>query len=187
MRFNKHYVNEGAHALFSASKPSWLRYDAEQVEVYIRKAEATRRGTQLHELAKMAIQLKQKLGRSSKTLNMYVNDAIGYRMTPEQVLVYSEFVFGTADTISFRNNLLRIHDLKTGVNHTSEEQLYIYAALFCLEYGHKPFDIKMELRIYQNDEIRIYEPDPGDIAHIMDKIITVDRRIREIKAEEDSE
>lgn len=187
MRFNKHYIHEGAHALFSASKPSWTKYDPEQIEAYIRSAEATKRGTELHDLAKKCIELKQKLGRSSKTLNMYVNDAIGYRMKPEQVLVYSEFVFGTADAISFKNNLLRIHDLKTGKNHTSEIQLYIYAALFCLEYGHKPFEIKMELRIYQNDEIRIYEPDPGEIAHLMDKIITVDRRIREIKAEEDSE
>lgn len=187
MRFNKHYIHEGSHALFSASKPSWTKYDADQVEEYIRSAEATRRGTELHDLAKKLIELKQKLGRSSKTLNMYVNDAIGYRMKPEQVLVYSEFVFGTADAISFKNNLLRIHDLKTGKNHTSEIQLYIYAALFCLEYDYKPFEIKMELRIYQSDEIRIYEPDPGEIAHLMDKIITVDRRIREIKAEEDSE
>ena len=187
MKFHKHYLLEESHALFSASKSSWLRYDADQIDVYIRNSEATKRGTELHDLAKRLIQLKEKLGRSSKTLNMYVNDAIGFRMKPEQMLVYSEYVYGTADAISFKNNLLRIHDLKTGKNKTSEDQLYIYAGLFCLEYDIKPFDIKMELRIYQNDEIKIMIPDPGEIAHIMDRIITVDRRIREIKAEEDSE
>ena len=33
------------------------------------------------------------------TAKMYVNDGIDFRMTVEQPLVYSEFCFGTADTI----------------------------------------------------------------------------------------
>ena len=116
--------------------------------------------------------------------NMYVNDAIGYGMTPEQVLYYSNNAFGTADSIIFKNELLRIHDLKTGTTNTSEHQLEIYAALFCLEYNKKPNEIDMELRIYQNDDVRIYLPDPDTIFHIMDKIIIFDKRIEKLKTEE---
>ena len=116
---------------------------------------------------------------------MYVNDAIGYRMTPEQVLYYSENCFGTADSISFKDNLLRIHDLKTGVTPAHMEQLEIYAALFCLEYKIKPADIDIELRIYQSDDILVFNPTVEDIVPIMDKIITSDKIISEIKEEED--
>ena len=116
---------------------------------------------------------------------MYVNDAIGFKMTPEQVLYYSEFAFGTADAISFRNNMLRIHDLKTGVTPAHMEQLLIYAALFCLEYNHKPGEIKMELRLYQNDEIVHHEPTAEDIAPIMDKVVSFDKIIRQIRQREE--
>jgi hypothetical protein len=44
-------------------------------------------------------------------------------------------------------------------------------------------DLDIELRIYQNDEVRIYEADPDVIAHIMDRIITFDRRINELRGE----
>jgi hypothetical protein len=37
---------------------------------------------------------------------MYVNDAIGYQMTPEQPIYYSENCVGTADAISFKNDFL---------------------------------------------------------------------------------
>ena len=129
--------------------------------------------------------LGQKLPKSKKTLNMYVNDAIGYRMTPEQVLYYSDNCFGTADSISFKDNLLRIHDLKTGVTPAHMEQLEIYAALFCLEYKIKPADIDIELRIYQSDDILVFNPTVEDIVPIMDKIITSDKIISKIKEEED--
>lgn len=115
---------------------------------------------------------------------MYVNDAIGYKMTPEQVLYYSENCFGTADAISFRNGLLRIHDLKTGEIPAHMEQLEIYAALFCLEYNVKPGDIEMELRLYQSDEILYHNPTAMDILPIMDKIITFDKVINKIKDSE---
>jgi hypothetical protein len=116
-------------------------------------------------------------------MDLYVNDAIKFRMTPEQPLRYSDNFFGTADAISFRNNRLRIHDLKTGENETSEVQLEVYEALFCLEYKFKPHEIEAELRIYQSDEVRIYDPDPGDIVHIMDKITSFDKRINEMRME----
>jgi hypothetical protein len=116
---------------------------------------------------------------------MYVNDAIGFKMIPEQVLFYSENCFGTADSISFRNRLLRIHDLKTGVIPAHMEQLEIYAALFCLEYKIKPADIDIELRIYQHDEILYHTPTAEDIVPIIDKIITFDKVITKLKLEED--
>ena len=112
---------------------------------------------------------------------MYVNDAIGFKMTPEQVLFYSNNCFGTCDTISFKNDILRIHDLKTGVNPAHMEQLMIYASLFCLEYRTKPNDIQMELRIYQNDDVEISNPDPDDIFAIMDKIVEFDKYLEKIK------
>jgi hypothetical protein len=104
-------------------------------------------------------------------------------MQPEQILYYSENCFGTTDAIGFRRNSLRIHDLKTGVTQTSHHQLEVYAALFCLEYGFKPFDIDIELRIYQNDEIGVWEGDSDQITHIMDKIVTFDKRITAIRNE----
>jgi hypothetical protein len=115
---------------------------------------------------------------------MFVNDAIGFKMQPEQVLFYSYNCYGTADAISFKNGLLRIHDLKTGVTPAHMEQLMIYAALFCLEYKHKPGEIHMELRIYQNDDVQIYEPTTEEIAYIMDKIVTFDKIIDNCRREE---
>jgi hypothetical protein len=109
------------------------------------------------------------------TIELYINDAIKYRMTCEQILYYSENCFGTADTISFRYNTLRIHDLKTGVVPGSVHQLEIYAALFCLEYNVDPFKIKMELRIYQDNQVIVYEADPEDITFIMNRIQEFDK------------
>ena len=116
---------------------------------------------------------------------MYVNDAIGFKMEPEQVLYYSDNWFGTADAIIFRNYLLRIHDLKTGVTKAHMEQLEIYAALFCLEYNKRPGDIDMELRIYQNNEILIHQPEADDILPIMDKIMSFDKLIEKLKLREE--
>ena len=116
---------------------------------------------------------------------MYVNDAIGFRMIPEQILFYSDNCFGTADAISFRNNSLRIHDLKTGATPAKMEQLMIYTALFCLEYKYKPSEIDIELRIYQNDDFTYFNPTPEHIVPIMDKIVTFDKIIDRIKYEED--
>lgn len=184
MNFNKHSNLEGQHAFLGASKYHWINYSDEKVAEAYSKFLATQKGTVLHEFAAKCIQLGQKLPKSHKTLNMYVNDAIGFRLTPEQVLYYSENCFGTADAIGFRNGLLRIHDLKTGVIPAHMEQLEIYAALFCLEYKIKPADIEMELRIYQSDEILYHKPTVEDILPIMDRIITSDKIISKIKAEE---
>lgn len=184
MNFNKHSELVGEHAFLGASKYHWINYDEDKlVEAYTRFS-AKQKGTVLHEFAAQCIMLGQKLPKSRKTLNMYVNDAIGYRMTPEQVLYYSPNCFGTADSISFRNGLLRIHDLKTGVTPAHIEQLVVYAALFCLEYKVKPAEIDFELRIYQNDEVLVHSPEVDEIAPIMDKIITFDKLLNKIKSEE---
>lgn len=181
MNFNSHLRIEGQHAFLSPSKYHWINYDDEKLDTTYSRHLASHRGVRLHDLAKECIELGVKLPRSKKTLNSYVNDAIGYRMTPEQVLYFSDNAFGTADAISFRKNLLRIHDLKTGVTPTSMSQLEVYAALFCLEYLQKPHLIRMELRIYQNDEIIAHHPDPHEIVRIMDKIIHFNKRIEKIK------
>jgi hypothetical protein len=146
--------------------------------------QAAARGTRLHNLAHLLITEGVKLPRSQKTLNMYVNDCIGFRMTTEQPLFYSDYAFGTADAISFRNNTLRISDLKTGLSPVKVTQLEAYAALFCLEYRFKPFELSnIELRIYQDDECQEYEADPDVIFHIMDRFVYFDKRIRELREE----
>lgn len=185
MNFNEHFELEGKHAYLGASKYSWLNYTEDKLrDSYIRSV-AAQKGTILHEFAASCIKLGQKLPRSEKTLNKYVNDAIGYKMSPERTLYYSDNCFGTADAISFRNGLLRIHDLKTGVTPAHIEQLLIYASLFCLEYKLKPSDIEMELRIYQNDEVVYHIPEVDEIVPIMDKIKIFDRIINDIKREDD--
>ncbi len=184
MTFNKHSNLEGQHAFLGASKYHWINYSDEKVANSYAKFLATIRGTELHEFAAQCIRLGQKLPRSNKTLNMYVNDAIGYKMTPEQVLYFSDNCFGTADSIAFRNGILRIHDLKTGSVPAHLEQLEIYAALFCLEYNKKPSEIEIELRLYQGDDVLVGNPTVEVIAPIMDKIITFDKIINRIKDQE---
>lgn len=181
MIFNAHSDLYGKHAFLSPSNYHWLNYSDQKLEARFIAAMAARRGTDLHALAHEAIRLGVKLAKSNLSMSTYVNDAIGYKMNCEQPLFYSENCFGTADTISFRRGKLRIHDLKTGVIHVSEGQLEIYAALFCLEYGVSPFEIEIELRIYQRDDIRIYNPPPERIAAIMDKIMIFDHQIEAMK------
>lgn len=184
MIFNRHSNLEGLHAPFSASQYSWLRYDDDKaLEVYASK-KAAEYGTRLHAWAKETIDLGIKQPKSKKTLYAYVNDAIGFKMSTEVVLFYSSRFFGTADAISFRNGVLRIHDLKTGKIPAKIEQLYIYAALFCLEYNVKPTDIEIELRIYQNDEILYDNPTAEDIAPIMDKIVHLNKLLETVDYEE---
>ncbi len=181
MIFNRHLGLEGKHALLSPSQNAWLNYDEQKLEARFHSWRASVRGTQLHKLAHDAIQLGVKLSKTNQALATYVAHALQYEMICEQMLYYSDNCYGTADTISFRRNFLRIHDLKTGINATSFKQLVVYAALFCLEYGVDPFDIRMELRIYQRDEIKVYEPTPEEVLAVMDKIIYSDRYIEELK------
>lgn len=183
MIFNEHYGVEG-HAFLSPSQYHWINYTDEKLVDKLTSWQASQRGTRLHALAAELIELGVKLPKNRQTLSLYVNDAINYMMTPEQVLYYSPYCYGTADAISFRRNMLRIHDLKTGVHPASMSQLEVYMSIFCLEYQMNPRDIRAELRIYQNNEVIVEVPDPVDIIDIMGKIKHFTKLVGDIKAEE---
>lgn len=182
MKFNDHSKLEGCHSFLSPSNYHWVGYSREKLrKVYLNHL-AKERGTKLHAFARDAILYGQKLSNSKKALNRFVNDAIGYRMTPEVVLYYSSNCFGTCDAISYRDGLLRIHDLKTGETKASFMQLYIYAALFFLEY--KDYSLKdssLELRIYQGNEVFIETPHIEELTSIMELIKTFDRELETFK------
>lgn len=135
-------------------------------------------GTRLHAFAAEAIRLRQRLPQNNSALNMFVNDCIGYRMTPEVLLYYSENAFGSADAAGFYDNTLRISDLKSGTNPASFVQLEIYTSFFCMEYKVNPNDIEIILRIYQNNEVRETNPEPETIFRTMSTIKRFDELIR---------
>jgi hypothetical protein len=179
--FNQHSHLQGKHAFLSPSNYHWLNYTDQKLQARFESIVASRRGTDLHSLAHEAIRLGVKLASSNEALAAYVKDAIVYRMVCEQTLYYSDNCFGTADTIAFRRNKLRIHDLKTGITATSMKQLEVYAALFCLEYEVAPHDIDVEIRIYQRQDVQISNPDPESLIFIMEKIVDFDQQIEAIK------
>lgn len=207
MIFDTHKELRGKHATLTPSQPFWLRYSEEQLFQKYVSSYAQVMGTSMHELAETLIRNNLKLKKGDKLtvishlLNdgiprnvididriypnfmAYVNDAVGFKLTPEQILYYSPYCFGTADAISFRNNFLRIHDLKTGTAPAKMEQLMVYAALFCLEYKIKPGEIDTELRIYQDGEIIHHEPTAEDILPIMDCIVQNTRILERIHEE----
>ena len=207
MNFFNHNELKGKHALLAPSQPYWLEYDEGKLFQKMVSTYAQSMGTLLHELAETLIKHGIKLKKTDRTVVLvhllengiprpaididriynnfmsYVNDAIGFRLTPEVPLFYSEYCFGTADAISFKNNLLRIHDYKSGTSPAKMEQLMVYAALFCLEYKYKPGEIEIELNIYQNDEIINHNPTADEIAPIMDTIVRHDRYYRELNGE----
>lgn len=189
MQFHRYPHLEGTHAPYSPSQSAWLRYDEKKaVNVHLKK-KAAMRGTILHEWAKQTIDLGIKQPDTNKTLYMYVNDGIGFRMKTEVILYYSPRFYGTADTISFRKNgdryFLRIHDLKTGEEKVSMEQLKVYAALFCLEYKYNPEDIDVELRIYQNNEVLYCNPTAEEIREIMAFMIARDKIYEKLDNDEE--
>lgn len=181
MNFGEHSELRGKHSLLSASNWHWINDDDEKFLARMARAEAVEQGTLDHEFAALCIQRGQKLPKSRRTLNMYVNDAVGFHMFPEEVLYYSDYAFVTADAIAYdeKNKILRIHDLKTGITPASMNQLMIYAGYFCLAKNVRPGDISYtELRIYQQGEIAVYTPTTDEIAHIMDLIVSREKLIR---------
>lgn len=205
MQFNNHSNLKGLHALLGASNYHWLNYDDEKLFKRYLSSYSTTIGTALHELAEEHISQGLRLTKTDKkhvlfwlrykgipsnvininkifpNLMNYVNDAIGYSMTPEVILFYSDNCFGTTDAIKFDNNFLRIHDYKSGDVPSHIEQLEIYAALFCLEYGYKPKDISIELRIYQNDDVVGHVPEPEEIESVINKIISFNNKVEALK------
>lgn len=184
MIFNKHVNLEHDHAFLSPSQWHWLNYDDARFDDRFRTKQAAEMGTRLHEFAAEAIRLGIKLPKNGSTLSTYVNDGIGFGMNPEQILYYSDNCFGTADTLSFKANKLRIHDLKTGRVPASHNQLLIYAAIFCLEYNFDPSTIRIETRIYQSDDVRIKRPTPEEITSIMAKIVYFDERLQNLRKQD---
>lgn len=174
MNFNTHSDLADKHSFLSPSNYHWLNYDPQKLETVYNNQKGKEEGTVLHAFASIAIQKRIKLANAKKALNMFVNDSIGFKMKSEQVLFYSYNSFGTADAISFKDNLLRIFDLKTGITKASFKQLDIYAALFCLEYGVKPELIDIEERIYQGNGFQVNTPDPLYVREIMEKIVEFD-------------
>lgn len=183
MEFNLHPNLEGRHAFLGASSYHWLNYDEDKLISSYTNNLAKQLGTENHEFAALCIKRGQKLPSVHKTLNMYVNDSVSFKMTPEQPLYFSENCFGTTDAISFRKNFLRIHDYKSGETPASMHQLEIYEALFCLEYHVDPEKIQSELRIYQSNQIVVSNPDGAYIRDIMNKIIKFDKILEQIKKE----
>jgi len=202
-------VPAGAHAILSPSKSSWTNYEnPEKLYDLLCASYAQEIGTLLHQLAATAIKYKVKIpkvaarpiillwllanGIPRSIINAdkyvsnfvtYINDAIGFDMSPEVTLKYSDNAFGTADAIRFNDKkmTLRIHDYKSGITKPCLRQLEVYVAYFCLEYHIKPKDIKIEIRIYWQDEIIVGEPTAADIVPLIDKIITMDKYLKTLK------
>ena len=215
MNYNRHSELIDKHAFLGASKYSWLNKDSDQLLTMYSRQYIKSIGTAIHDIARKHIKHRFKLTKNAKkevllsviedyhipgyvidraidydfvfdNLLTYVNDAIGYRMVPEQILYFSENCFGTADTITslddtFKNKTLRIHDLKTGATPAHIEQLLIYAALFFLEYNTKPGELDVELRIYQGNEVLCHKAEADDILPIMDRIVTADQTLKRLK------
>jgi hypothetical protein len=177
---------DGTHAFLSPSSPHWLNYTDEKLIERLRTTEAAAKGTRLHETAARLIEdgLHLMVTPENRNIAEYVNDAINFGMTPEQLVFYSFNCYGTADAIGFdeETNFLRIHDLKTGISKTTEKQLYVYAGLFCHEYSYKPFEIVGELRIYQGGNVRCYDIDQQELSFVYDRIQMADALIEEHRA-----
>lgn len=202
-------IPAGAHSILSPSQYAWTNYDSKDKLFNMMCSKYTQEiGTLIHELAADLIKSRIKVNKTEARKMIllwllknriprgivdpdkyvtnfcaYVNDAIGFDMTPEQPLRYSENAFGTADAIRFNPNKmhLRIHDYKSGVTKPCLRQLEVYAAYFCLEYNIKPKDLTFELRIYWQDEIIVGNPTAADIVPLMDKIVDFNNYITSLK------
>lgn len=182
MIFKDHSKIEGSHAFLSASNYHWLNYDINKLTESYYNNKAKILGTELHEFASKCIDKKIKL-KKKNTLGLFVNNCIDEGMYSEKLLYYSEYCYGTADAILFKDNILNIYDLKTGKTKASFKQLEIYCALFCLEYNVDPYTIKFNLRIYQNNKIFRYKPKPKQIHDIMLKIEKFNLHLMKIEEE----
>lgn len=184
MHFNAHSpALYGRHATLSPSTPAWINYDEDKMRRVFFSNRAAAKGSELHALAHQLIKNKVRLPDDDKTLNLYVNDAIGYGMSPEVMLFFSENCYGTADCVGYNHprKKLRVHDLKTGNGPATMKQLLVYAGLFHLEYQFSPHEIETELRLYQNNNIITHTPDPHEIFSVMDRIKTLDSLINALR------
>lgn len=212
MNFRRHLELEGKHAILSPSSWRWINDDIDSLTKRLCSQYLAPMGTILHDIARKHIKHRIKLNKYDKknvmlelveqgipayvidTINfdamyenfmMYVNDAVAFKMTPEVVLRYSDYIYGTTDAIKYEeeSRFLRIHDYKSGTTPAHVEQVLIYAALFCLEYAIKPTSIQSELRIYQNSEPIIYVPAAEEIIQYAETIITFDNHMTKMREE----
>lgn len=208
MRWNDHSNLKNTHALFSPSTGGWEKYDQDRLQERYYTSFATTIGTAIHDEAMWHInkkilvkatakgELKLSLYKNPsipddiidvldfdpifKNYMAYVNDAIGYRMDAEVILYSNDLCYGTTDAISYSNDFLRIHDLKTGVTPAHMEQLFKYAALFCHEYKTDPHKIDMEFRIYQLNDIIVANPTGDDIMPFIDQVTQINKLNKDI-------
>lgn len=212
MTFTKHSDKVGKHAMLSPSSWRWVRDTPDELIKRLASQYMPVIGTNLHEIACKHIKYCIKMNKYDRknvllellakgvpsiildaldfdlifeNLMLYVNDCIGFKMTPEVVLMYSDNMWGSTDAICFdeRAHMLRIHDYKSGFGQVYMEQVMIYEALFCLEYQVRPEDIENELRIYQANSILYHNPTPDEINEIMDQIVMGDRILQQLKQE----
>lgn len=205
MVWNDHRNLEGLHAFLGASQYHWINWDDETLEKRFISHYATDIGTIIHEVASDCIKHKIRLNEGDThiidyalaknnipksafdseailvNLIPFVNEAINYHMSSEVLLYYSPYCFGTTDAIGYDevSKILRIHDYKSGKVDAHMEQLFIYAALFCLEYHKDPKKMKkIELRIFQNSEVveLILTPDTQEIDKYMTLIQETSRK-----------
>jgi hypothetical protein len=184
LRFKKHSHLEGQHAFLSPSSYHWINYDEEKLAFRWKTLRASLEGVEQHRYAAICIEEGIVQDDETTTVGLYINQCIQFKMSAEVVLFYSPNAFGTVDAIAYRHRLLRISDLKTGVSRTSEHQLEVYAAMFCLEYEIDPYSLRdIELRIYQDGKVRVYRGDPYFIKGIMDKIVQFDAILNQLREE----
>jgi len=183
--WNDHWRLNGKHALLSPSGYHWLNYDDEKMQnVYLNNLRKEK-GTRLHALASEMINLGVDPTNTRSCLIQFVLDAMGLGMESEKVLYYSDNVFGTADAIKYdeETNTLLVFDLKTGTSKPSFNQLLIYSAIFCLEYGFKPEKMSFLLRLYQGRGFKELEPEGKDVRECMKQIVAMDAVINKLKNE----
>lgn len=172
---------KNSHAFLSPSRYAWINYDEEKLVRTYNNFRKVSLGSKYHDLASRLIKMAIRLPNTAASINSFVNDAIGFRMDSEVILYYSLNCYGTADAISFKDGVLRIHDLKTGMSPASMNQLLIYAGLFVLDYQVKEKDLKgVELRIYQNDEVTEFSPVPRDVFDVAAIIVKADKIINQL-------
>lgn len=188
MEWNDHWRLEGRHATLSPSGYHWLNYDPDKMRRVTWNNYSKEDGTKMHELASNMILYSIMPENNENALNQFVIDALTMfdePMSSEILLYYSDECFGTADAIYYdeEKKHLQVHDLKTGVSKPSFKQLWIYCALFCLEYDKKPEELTFECRLYQLGAMDIDNPDPKDIRTIMNQIVSMSNVIEGVRIE----
>jgi len=180
--FHKHPELVDKHAFLSPSSHAWQRYTPDHLLDVYSNMQKKEMGTRIHAFVSEAINLGIKLGTSHTSVNLFVNDAIGFHMSSEVPLYYSDYIFGTADAISFNETTmeLRIHDLKTGNQPVrSFEQLDAYAALFLHEYNQSPYDVTIIQRLYQNSDYTEQIADTASNAALMATMVDFTKLLEE--------